>query len=175
VGFRVLTRMADRLGERIRGRCGQALASGPIRFGGQTAVLALPQTFMNQSGVTLPVLFERCGGSVADLIVVYDDVALPLGKIRIRRKGSAGGHNGIKSIISACGSDEFLRVRVGILPERPVDDVRDFVLSPVARADRELLEEAETVAGSAIETLIVDGPDKAMATFNSMDLRGGSA
>src|SRR5262249_48644917 len=119
VGFRVLSRIADRAGARIGLRCGPAAISNPIELGGHRTVLALPQTYMNRSGAALAPLFERFEASLQDVIVVYDDVALPIGKLRIRRKGSAGGHNGIKSIISACSSDEFLRVRVGILPDRP--------------------------------------------------------
>src|SRR5262245_24422751 len=171
VGFRVLERIADRLGAPIVKRCGSSLISGEVVLGGAPAVLVQPQTYMNRSGATLPAVFERFNGSAKDLIVVYDDVALPIGKIRIRRRGSAGGHNGIKSLISACDSDEFLRVRVGILPERPIDDVRDFVLSAVAKADRTLLDKAELTAVSAMESLLLQGADSAMATFNSMDLR----
>ena len=86
----------------------------------------LPQTFMNLSGSVLPKLFERFETNAGSVIVVYDDIALPLGKLRIRQKGSAGGHNGVKSLISSCGSDEFLRVRVGILPERPIAETSRF-------------------------------------------------
>ena len=101
----------------------------------------------------------------------YFDVALPIGKLRIRHKGSAGGHNGVKSLILACESDEFPRVRVGILPERPVENLRDFVLSRVAKSDRLLLGQAEAAAADSVETLLADGVGKAMATFNRMDLR----
>jgi PTH1 family peptidyl-tRNA hydrolase len=126
---------------------------------------------MNLSGAVLPRLFERFETTSGRLIVVYDDIALPLGKLRIRQKGSAGGHNGVKSVVSACGSDEFLRVRVGILPERPVSQMRDFVLSRVAKADVKLLGQAEAAAAEAVEALIADGAEKAMATFNRLDLR----
>jgi PTH1 family peptidyl-tRNA hydrolase len=131
----------------------------------------MPQTFMNKSGAALPPVFERFESSAGDMIVVYDDLALPLGKLRVRQKGSAGGHNGIKSIISTLGSDEFLRVRVGIRPEREFSDVRDFVLSPVAKRDRELLDQTEDIAVKAVETLIEGGIEKAMAEYNGIDLR----
>jgi PTH1 family peptidyl-tRNA hydrolase len=126
---------------------------------------------MNQSGTALPPVLERFESTGQDLIVVYDDLALPLGRIRLRQKGSAGGHNGIKSIISTLGSDEFLRIRVGIQPERTIDNVRDFVLSRVAKGDRALLEEAEAVAEKAVETLVAEGIKKAMAAYNGIDLR----
>jgi len=171
VGFRVLDRMAKEQGTRIKERCGAALISGKILVGGAPAVLVEPQTYMNHSGTALPPVLERFESTPQDLIVVYDDLALPLGKIRLRQKGSAGGHNGIKSIISTLGSDEFLRIRVGIQPERPADNVRDFVLSRVVKGDRVLLEQAEGIAEKAVETLVVEGIEKAMAAYNGIDLR----
>jgi len=135
----------------------------------------MPQTFMNRSGAALPPVFEHFESSARDIIVVYDDLALPLGKLRVRQKGSAGGHNGIKSIISTLGSDEFLRVRVGIRPDRELGDVRDFVLSSVAKGDQGLLVQTEDIAVKAVETLIAAGIEKAMAEYNGIDLREGSA
>jgi len=131
----------------------------------------MPQTYMNKSGSALTSVLERFEGQVERLIIVYDDLALPLGKLRVRQKGSAGGHNGIKSIISTLGSDEFLRIRVGILPEREIGDVRDFVLSRVAKADRVLLDQTEEIAAKAVEVLVGEGIEKAMAAFNGVDLR----
>jgi PTH1 family peptidyl-tRNA hydrolase len=171
IGFRVLAELARKFGVRIREKCGPALISNRFGIARNSAVLVAPQTFMNLSGAVLPRLFERFETSSGRLILVYDDIALPLGKLRIRQKGSAGGHNGVKSIVSACGSDEFLRVRVGILPERPVSQMRDFVLSRVAKADVKLLGQAEAAAADAVEALIADGAEKAMATFNRLDLR----
>jgi len=171
IGFRVLAELARKFGVRIREKCGPALISSRFEIAGNFAVLVAPQTFMNLSGAVLPRLFERFETSSGRLIVVYDDIALPLGRLRIRQKGSAGGHNGVKSVVSACGSDEFLRVRVGILPERPVSQMRDFVLSRVAKADVELLGRSEAAAADAVEALVADGAEKAMATFNRLDLR----
>ena len=171
VGFRVLERIAGAQGARIKERCGAALISGKVVLGGQTAVLVLPQTFMNKSGSAMPRVFERFESTIQEVIVVYDDLALPLGRLRLRQKGSAGGHNGIKSLVSTFGSDEFLRVRVGIKPDREIGDVRDFVLSRVAKGDRAVLDQAEETAIRAVESLIADGIEKAMAAFNGMDLR----
>ena len=174
VGFRVVEILAGRLGVRISITCGPALMSnrtGGSPDGGSDAVLVLPQTFMNLSGSVLPRLFERFDANISDVIAVYDDIALPLGKLRIRQKGSAGGHNGVKSLISSGGSDEFLRVRVGILPERPVERLHDFVLSRVAKRDRDLMGRAEVAAADAVEALLKEGPEKAMAAFNRLDLR----
>jgi PTH1 family peptidyl-tRNA hydrolase len=138
---------------------------------GQDAILVRPQTFMNLSGSVLPKLFERFETNSEQMIAVYDDIALPLGKLRIRQKGSAGGHNGVKSLISSAGSDAFLRVRVGILPERPIERLHDFVLSRVAKRDRELVDRSEAAAADAVEALLKDGPEKAMGSFNRLDLR----
>ncbi len=171
VGFRVLARIAGDRNSRIRQRCGRALISSPVELGGQSAVLVAPQTYMNDSGSALPPVFERFEAAPKDMIVIYDDVALPLGRIRLREKGSAGGHNGIKSIVSTLGSDEFLRIRVGIQPERPVGEVREFVLSRVAKTDRDLLDKAEEMAVKAVLSLIANGIEKAMAEFNGVDLR----
>ena len=171
VGFRVLDRIAEREGVRIRERCGPALVSGKILLGGQFAVLVAPQTYMNRSGAALQPVFERFDSTAATMIVIYDDLALPVGKLRIRQKGSAGGHNGIKSIISSLATDEFLRIRVGIQPDRETGDVRDFVLSRVAKNDRALLDQTEETAAQALETLIAQGIDQAMAQYNGIDLR----
>jgi PTH1 family peptidyl-tRNA hydrolase len=171
VGFRVVEAMAARSGVRVNISCGPALISNRVSIGGQEAVLVLPQTYMNLVGSALPKLFERFETSSEGVLAVYDDIALPLGKLRIRQKGSAGGHNGVKSLISSCGTDEFLRVRVGILPEHPITRLHDFVLARVAKSDRELMTRAETAASEAVETLLREGPSKAMATFNRMDLR----
>jgi PTH1 family peptidyl-tRNA hydrolase len=174
VGFRVVETLAERSGVRVNIPCGPALISNRIGAAGageKDAVLVLPQTFMNLSGSVLPRLFERFETNTGKVIAVYDDIALPLGKLRIRQKGSAGGHNGVKSLISSGGSDEFLRVRVGILPERPIERIHDFVLSRVAKRDRELMSRAEVAAADAVEALLKEGPEKTMAAFNRLDLR----
>ena len=170
-GFRVLERIAEGENVQIKERYGPALISAVTTLGGQSAVLVLPQTYMNNSGAVMSLLFDRFEATAQDVIVAYDDVALPLGKIRIRQKGSAGGHNGIKSIISTLGSDEFLRIRIGIQPDRTIDGVRDFVLSPVAKIDRELLDQAEDLAVKAVVTLIAEGVERAMSQYNGLDLR----
>jgi PTH1 family peptidyl-tRNA hydrolase len=172
-GFRVVGELAGRSGARLNITCGPALISNrtALAGGAEDAVLVLPQTFMNLSGSALPRLLERFEAAVGDVVAVYDDIALPLGKLRIRQKGSAGGHNGVKSLISSLGSNEFLRVRIGILPERPIANLPDFVLSRVAKRDRELLARAEAAAADAVEMLVREGPEKAMTAFNRLDLR----
>ncbi|HYR41708.1 MAG TPA: aminoacyl-tRNA hydrolase [Terriglobia bacterium] len=171
VGFRVLDRLAARENVRMNECCGAAVISDEIQIRGQAAVLVKPQTYMNKSGAAMPPVFDRFGASTQNVIVIYDDVALPLGKIRVRQRGSAGGHNGIKSLISTFGSDEFLRVRIGIQPERELDDLREFVLSRVAQGDRDLLNQAEEVAVKAVEAIIGEGIGEAMSQYNGIDLR----
>ncbi len=170
-GFRVLERIAASEKIQINERCGPAVISAQMTLGAQSAVLVLPQTYMNNSGAVISPLFERFEATVRDVIAVYDDVALPLGKIRIRQKGSAGGHNGIKSLISAFGSGEFLRIRIGIQPDRAIGGVRDFVLSEVAKIDRDLLDRGEEIAARAVVTLVAEGVEKAMSQYNGLDLR----
>ena len=169
-GFRVLERIAASENIQINEPCGPALISAKTTLGAQS-VLVLPQTYMNNSGAVISPLFERFEATIRDVIVVYDDVALPLGKIRIRQKGSAGGHNGIKSLISAFGSGEFLRIRIGIQPDRSIGGVRDFVLSEVAKIDRDLLDRSEEIAARAVLTLVAEGVEKAMSQYNGLDLR----
>jgi peptidyl-tRNA hydrolase, PTH1 family len=171
VGFRVVQRIAKELKVSVNERCGPALISPLVVLASRPAVLVLPQTYMNGSGDALPAVCERFQSTISNMIVIYDDIALPIGKLRIRPRGSAGGHNGIKSLVSASGSDEFLRVRVGILPDREVGGVRDFVLSPVTDSDKDVLRRSERVSAKAVETLIADGIDKAMAVYNGLDLR----
>jgi peptidyl-tRNA hydrolase, PTH1 family len=169
VGFRVIEQIAEQHGVRIRQECGPAIISDKLTIGDCTVVLVEPQTFMNRSGLALPKVFERFDATINELIVVYDDLALPLGKLRVRQKGSAGGHNGIKSLISSSGTDEFMRVRVGIMPDHPLENTRDFVLSRVSKNDRALLDQTEEIAVKAVESLLQDGIEKSMAAFNGID------
>ena len=163
--------MAEARGKRVNIGCGPGLISAKILVAAEQAVLVAPQTYMNNSGAALPPVFERFEAGPKDLIVIYDDLDLPIGRLRIRQKGSAGGHNGIKSIISTTGSDEFMRVRVGIMPDHPIANTRDFVLSRVSKADRVLLDQTEELATKAVESLITVGIEKSMAAFNGVDLR----
>ena len=136
-------------------------------------VLVEPLTFMNESGSVLGRLFDRFGQE-SRLLVVSDDVALPVGRIRIRERGSAGGHNGLKSIGSALGSEAYIRVRVGILPYGPperIGDMRDYVLSGIRKGHRTLLTDTESLAADAVEELLATGVREAMSKYNGIDLR----
>ncbi len=168
VGFRVIAILADRHGASRTTRIGEAHVAR-LRYPVDT-VLVQPRTYMNRSGDVLAALLDRFGHE-SRFIVVSDDLALPAGKIRIRERGSAGGHNGLKSIGSAYGSDDYLRVRVGIMPERGVVDGKKFVLSEVHPVDREALGRAEVLAADAVEHILRAGAQSAMSEYNGIDLR----
>ena len=167
VGFRVVEILARRRGLAFALRVGSARMA---RFSdGAEIALVQPLTYMNRSGTVLAGLFEKFGHD-ACMLVVSDDLALPVGKIRVRERGSAGGHNGLKSIASVYGSDDYVRVRVGIAADRPVETARDYVLSRIEKAHRETLERAETLAADAVEHIIEAGTRSAMSKFNGLDL-----
>jgi PTH1 family peptidyl-tRNA hydrolase len=121
---------------------------------------------MNLSGVAVRMLLEKYECDPAEMIVLTDEVDLPWGMLRIRERGSAGTHNGLKSIVSALGSGEFIRVRLGIKPEKIWGELRDYVLSKLSRADREIVEQMVTDATDAVELIVAEGVDKAMSKFN---------
>ena len=165
LGFMLIDKLAD--DERIvvkRRECNALVGQGQIE--GVVTRLAKPQTFMNLSGGAVSCLLRKVESEVKQLVVISDDLALPLGKIRIRERGSAGGHNGLKSIIAAIGSDEFIRLRIGIQPEHPVSDAKRFVLDTFSRTEQPVVEETLARSAAAIRTLIRDGVLQAMADFN---------
>ncbi len=126
--------------------------------------LVKPQTYMNLSGEAVAGLLQR--RDEAKIIVITDDLALPFGKIRIRPKGSDGGHNGLKSIIACLRTQDFIRLRIGIQPEHPISDTKRFVLEKFSKSDFETVEKVLEISAEAIRTIIRDGVDKAMAQYN---------
>jgi PTH1 family peptidyl-tRNA hydrolase len=149
-----------------RRECNSLVGQGEVE--GVKTKLAKPQTFMNLSGEAVSCLLRKIETDepVKQLVVISDDLALPLGKIRIRERGSAGGHNGLKSIISDIGTDEFIRVRIGIQPEHPISDAKRFVLDPFARSEWPMVEEVLEIGASALRVIVRDGALKAMQQFN---------
>jgi len=129
-------------------------------------VLAQPQTFMNLSGLAVARLLDRYGLSVEDLIVLVDDVNLPLGCLRVRQRGSAGGHNGLKSIIGVLQSDEFARLRLGVKPGQPVEDLIAYVLSRFRKADLEVVAALLDQAVEAVRIILRERISAAMNRFN---------
>lgn len=128
--------------------------------------LAKPQTFMNLSGEAVSCLLKKPGRGIERLIVISDDLALPFGKIRLRPVGSHGGHNGLRSLIDRLGTTEFIRLRIGILPEHPVDDAKNFVLENFSKKESTEVEKILETSADAIRSVIRDGIEKAMAEFN---------
>jgi PTH1 family peptidyl-tRNA hydrolase len=129
--------------------------------------LAKPQTFMNLSGEAVGCLAPEYEGGDGSLMVISDDLALPLGAIRLRQRGSAGGHNGLRSIISVLGTDEFIRLRIGIQPEHPISDAKRFVLNRFTATEREALNEILERAAQATRSVLRDGIARAMSLHNS--------
>ncbi len=130
------------------------------------AELAKPQTFMNLSGEAVSCLLQKPGRDVDRLIVISDDLALPLGKIRLRPSGSHGGHNGLRSMIDCLRTNEFIRLRIGILPEHPVSNTKNFVLENFSKSESAEVEKILQTSADAIRAVLKDGIDKAMAEFN---------
>ena len=165
LGFLVV----DRLAEMGRVRIERPEAKSYLGLGqlaGQDVVLAKPQTHMNLSGLAVRDLLSRFECQLGEMIVLYDDVALPWGMLRIRERGSAGGHNGLKSVIGALGTDQFPRVRMGVQPDHPVGDLAAYVLRPMRKAELEIAAEMIEEAAQAVEIILTDGGPRAMNRFN---------
>jgi len=167
LGFMLIDKLAHDEGIAVgRRECSSLVGRGEIES--VVTKLAKPQTFMNLSGHAVSCLLAKVQSESAtkQLIVVSDDLALPLGKIRIRERGTAGGHNGLKSIIAAIGTNEFVRLRIGIQPEHPISDSKRFVLDSFSRTERSIVAETIELSAKAIRTIIRDGVLKAMSEFN---------
>ena len=169
LGFKVLDELAVRLQTRWAQQEGRALVALAERDHTEL-VLVKPQTWMNLSGRAVKSALERFDFALNELVVICDDLALPFGKIRIRAKGSAGGHNGLKSIIESTDSNEFVRVRLGILPEVEISDAAEYVLSPIAEQFETLASTMVEQAGNAALMIAQQGLLPAMNYFNSLSL-----
>src|SRR5262249_46824140 len=143
----------------------QALV-GVGRIGTSEIILAKPQTFMNLSGPSVKMLLARYELNVGNVLVVYDELALPWMQLRIRPRGSSAGDNGIKSLIGSLGTEEFARLRIGIHPGRPIGDGAKFVLDPIRKAQWKELDEVLEQSVLAIESIVAEGVEKSMAKFN---------
>ncbi|MHB8526919.1 MAG: aminoacyl-tRNA hydrolase [Candidatus Acidiferrales bacterium] len=165
LGFQVMDRLAERFAIRITRPEAQSVI-GLGRIAGHDVVLAKPQTYMNLSGHAVADLIARYEADPAETIVVSDEAALPWGMIRIRERGSAGSHNGLKSVLGALATDEFLRVRLGIKPEHTVNDLAAYVLAPMGKDVREVADTMIIEAADAVEMILTDGAGRAMAHFN---------
>jgi peptidyl-tRNA hydrolase, PTH1 family len=165
IGFLVVDRLAERHSIRIS-KCENDSLTGSGRIGDNSIVLVKPQTFMNLSGRGVAGVLKYRNLTHENLIVVYDELDLPWTALRIKGKGSAAGHNGVKSIIAALKTDQFIRVRVGIRPDHEIRDAADYVLAPMGRRLREEVDEIVSYTAEAVESIVAEGAGKAMAKYN---------
>jgi PTH1 family peptidyl-tRNA hydrolase len=165
LGFMAVDELANRGSMRVARPEGRALV-GRGTLAGEEVVLAKPQTYMNLSGVSVRELLSKYELEIADLLVLWDEVQLPFGAIRIQRDGSAGSHNGAKSVIGALDTEGFARLRLGCGPNRPVGNLREYVLRPMKKAELEDAAEMIGEAGDAVEMILTQGIDAAMNKYN---------
>jgi peptidyl-tRNA hydrolase, PTH1 family len=165
LGFLVVDALAEDAGIRVtRPEAKSFVGLGQIA--GQEVVLAKPQTMMNLSGLAVKELVSRAECETSDLIVVYDDVALPWGMLRVRERGTAGGHNGLKSVIGALGTAEFTRVRLGVKPDEFRGDLKEYVLRQIRRDEEEMVAEEIEQGAEAVKLILAEGTPSAMNRFN---------
>ncbi len=165
VGFRCLDELARRWGA-VSWRHAFAALVGTAYHEGRRLLLAKPQTFMNLSGEAVAPLLRYYGLTPGDMLVVYDDMDLPLGRIRIRQHGSSGGHRGVESIIAALGTNQFPRLRIGIGRSAEIEAI-DYVLGRFSEAEEPILAAVLTRAADAVETIMRDGLAAAMNRYNA--------
>jgi peptidyl-tRNA hydrolase, PTH1 family len=165
LGFLTVDRLAERHGIRITRKDSRALA-GLGEIGGREVMLAKPQTFMNLSGTSLQPLMEKHSIELADLIVVYDELDLPWGAVRIKQRGSAAGHNGMKSVIQSLETSDVVRVRIGIHPGHPLNSGTEYLLAPMKRSQIKELDELVGYAADAVGSIIAEGVEMAMTRHN---------
>lgn len=166
LGFLAVDRIAANLGVEVRNRQCRALTARTV-LSDQMVLLAKPETFMNLSGVSVRELVREYEAvPESDLIVIQDELDFPLGTLRIHTRRSSAGHNGIESIIGALGTQDFLRIRVGVAPERKVADGADYLLAPMKKKDLEVVDGMLDTAEEAVKAILKDGPAAAMNRFN---------
>jgi peptidyl-tRNA hydrolase, PTH1 family len=166
VGFRVVERLADRSGARVERKLFGALV-GEAVVGGKKATLAMPQQYMNVSGQPTASLLGFFKVPAAEMVVLHDDLDLPLGKLRVRVGGGHGGHNGVRDIQRACGAD-FVRVRMGVGRPPPQWETADYVLSGFTSAESSAVDAMVETAADAVESVVRDGVAATMNRFNAV-------
>ena len=169
IGFLAVDRIAGERGVEIRNRQHRALTAR-VEIGGQTVLLAKPETYMNLSGVSVRELVREYEAKPeSDLIVIQDELDFPLGTLRIHTRRSSAGHNGIESIIGALGTQDFLRIRIGVAPDHEVSDGKEYLLAPMRKAQMEVVDEMLDTAAEAVKAILTEGPAAAMNRFNRKD------
>ena len=166
VGFSVIYNISDAYNIPVETKKHKALIGKGI-IEGEKVILAMPQTYMNLSGESIRELAEWYKIDSENIIIMYDDISLPVGKLRIREKGSAGGHNGIKNIIYQLKTDVFPRIKIGMgMPQNPEYDIKDYVLGHFSKEETEILIKTVVRAVGAVEEIISSGAKSAMNKFN---------
>lgn len=171
LGFMLIDKLAAEADATVRRKDCQSLVGNAV-IEGQRVVLAKPQTFMNLSGHAVACLTSKDEADANSPIVISDDLALPFGTIRLRERGSAGGHNGLKSIIASLGTNEFIRLRIGIQPEHPLSDAKRFVLAEFSSVEKEALGAVLDRAAEALRSVLKDGINKSMSLHNEQRAKG---
>jgi PTH1 family peptidyl-tRNA hydrolase len=165
LGFLVVDMLAEQAGIRVtRPESKSYVGMGSIT--GHEVMLAKPQTMMNLSGIAVRELVGRADCPTSDVIVVCDDIALPWGMLRVRERGTAGGHNGLKSVIGALGTKDFPRVRLGVRPEEFRGDLKEYVLRQIRRDEEDLVAEEIEQGAEAVKAILAEGTQSAMNRFN---------
>jgi PTH1 family peptidyl-tRNA hydrolase len=166
MGFLVVDRIASEARVEIRNRQCRALTAR-IQVGDEQVLLAKPETFMNLSGLSVRELVaEYDAKPETDLIVIQDELDFPLGTLRIHTRRSSAGHNGIESIIDSMGTQDFLRIRIGVAPERKVQDGQSYLLSPFRKAELVVVDGMLDTAADAVKAILTEGAAAAMNRFN---------
>ena len=166
LGFLAIDKIADNLGVEVRNRQCRALTARTV-IADQMVLLAKPETFMNLSGVSVRELVREYEAKPeSDLVVIQDELDFPLGTLRIHTRRSSAGHNGIESIIDALGTQDFLRIRIGVAPDRKVADGKEYLLAPMRKADLKIADGMLDTAEEAVKVILKDGPAAAMNRFN---------
>jgi len=166
LGFLAVDRIAEQCGVEVRNRQCRALTAR-AEIAGVPVLLAKPETFMNLSGLSVRELVDEYQADPAkDLLVIYDELDLPLGAIRVRKQGSAAGHNGMQSILGALGSQQVQRIRLGVAPDHEVGDGARYVLGAFRKAQYPLIDEVLDTTAKAVQKILTEGVDAAMNEFN---------
>jgi len=165
LGFMLVDLLAEESQSQVkREECRSYIGRAEIE--NRTVELVKPQTYMNLSGEAVSCLLRKEQRSVERMIVISDDLALPFGSIRIRPKGTHGGHNGLRSIIDCLGTQDFIRLRIGIQPEHPISNTKNFVLENFSKGESETVEKLLETSADAVRSIISEGTERAMARFN---------
>ncbi len=167
IGFRIVEKLVADAGKRFRSAWLMSMDYSRIAVTDEPVMVVKPMTYMNRSGTVIGRLKDKYRVSLDDVLIIYDDVALPFGKIRLRAQGSAGGHNGLQSVIDALESKAFSRLRFGVGAADSGASMIDYVLSPFTEEEEQLMDEQIAVSVDAVESWLRDGAEKTMNLYNN--------